>query len=226
MSARVYGYIRVSSRDQNLDRQRVALNEYGVEPKNIIEDKESGKDFKREGYLYLKNVLLREGDTLVVKELDRLGRNYVMIKEEWQELIKMGVNIEIIDMPLLNTSDKTTLEKTLISNIVLELLAYIGEQERVKIKQRQKEGIEAMPVLEVDGKKKKVSKKTNKAIGRPSAEYPPNWVEVYKRWKSSDKDIKITARRAMDELNLAKTTFYTLVRRFEKEGVGNKKNKD
>lgn len=217
ISKRVYGYIRVSSKEQNLERQRLALLNYGVDPALIIKDIQSGKDFKREGYLNLKQILLREGDTLVIKELDRLGRNYEMIKEEWSSLIKMGVNIEIIDMPILNTTDKGGLEKTFIANIVFELLAYVSEQERMKIKQRQKEGINAMPVIDIGGKKKRVSKKTNRVIGRPEAQYPKNWVEVYKRWTSEDKDIKITGRKAMQELNVPKTTFYTLVRRYEEE---------
>ncbi len=217
ISKRVYGYIRVSSKEQNLERQRLALLNYGVDPALIIKDIQSGKDFKREGYLNLKQTLLREGDTLVIKELDRLGRNYEMIKEEWSSLIKMGVNIEIIDMPILNTTDKGGLEKTFIANIVFELLAYVSEQERMKIKQRQKEGINAMPVIDIGGKKKRVSKKTNRVIGRPEAQYPKNWVEVYKRWTSEDKDIKITGRKAMQELNVPKTTFYTLVRRYEEE---------
>lgn len=217
MANRTYGYLRVSAKDQSTHRQRVALENYGVEASNIVEDKASGKDFNREGYLFLKNTLLREGDTLVIKELDRLGRNYEMIKEEWQDLIKMGVNIEIIDMPILNTTTKSSLEKNLIGNIVFELLAYISEQERLKTKQRQREGIDAMPEIEVRGKKKKVSAKTGNAVGRPDLEYPSNWVEVYKRWKSEDKDIKITGRRAMQELNLAKTSFYNLVRRYEEE---------
>ncbi|MCI6669008.1 MAG: recombinase family protein [Romboutsia timonensis] len=221
MSSRTYGYIRVSTKEQNLDRQRVALEDYGVEAKNIVEDKLSGKNFNREGYLYLKNTLLREGDTLVIKELDRLGRNYEMIKEEWSSLVEMGVNIEIIDMPILNTKEKSSLEKNLISNIVFEILAYISQQERDKIRQRQAEGIAAMPTAEIDGKLKKVSKKTMNPIGRPELSYPKNWVGVYKRWKSEDKDIKITARKAMQELNLAKTSFYNLVRRYEEE-VANK----
>lgn len=217
MSARAYGYMRVSSKEQSLDRQRIALEGYGIDSQNIVEDVISGKNFKREGYLYLKNTLLREGDTLVIKELDRLGRNYSMIKEEWQELIRRGINIEIIDMPLLNTTNKDSLEKNLISNIVFELLAYISEQERTKIRQRQMEGIASMPIQEIDGKKKRVSRKTNKPIGRPTAQYPTGWVGVYKRWKSDDKDIKITARKAMEELGIAKTTFYTLVKKYEKE---------
>lgn len=216
-SKRTYGYIRISHSDQCSQRQKVAMEEYGVDEKNIIIDEASGKDFNREGYMLLKNTLLREGDTLVIKELDRLGRNYEMIKDEWQDLIKMGVNIEIIDMPLLNTKNKGDLEKTLISNIVFELLAYISEQERLKIKQRQREGIDAMPIKEIRGKKKRVSNRTGNATGRPSLEYPQNWVEVYKRWTSKDKDIKITGRRAMQELNVPKTSFYNLVKRYEDE---------
>ena len=103
--ARTYGYARVSSTEQNLDRQIEALTEYGVDERNIITDKQSGKDFQRSGYLALKQQMLREGDTLVIKEMDRLGRDYEAIKNEWQELHRMGVDIVIIDTPILNTKE-------------------------------------------------------------------------------------------------------------------------
>ena len=114
--ARTYGYARVSSTEQNLDRQIEALTEYGVDERDIITDKQSGKDFQRSGYLALKQQMLREGDTLVIKEMDRLGRDYEAIKNEWQELQRMGVDIVIIDTPILNTKEKSDLEKSLICN--------------------------------------------------------------------------------------------------------------
>lgn len=193
-TGKVFGYARVSSREQNLDRQIEALREYGVEERDIISDKASGKDFNREGYKVLKNSMLREGDTLVVKELDRLGRNMKQIKEEWNELQKAGVDIVVIDTPLLNTKEKSDLEKTLISNIVFELLTYLAEKERQKIKARQEEGI-------------KIAKEQGKNLGRPKAEYPKEWDKVYAEWKANE----ISAKVAMETLQLKRTTFYKLV---------------
>lgn len=191
---RTYGYARVSSVEQNLDRQIEALTEYGVDMRDIIMDKQSGKDFHRSGYLILKQQMLREGDTLVIKEMDRLGRNYEAIKNEWQELQQMGVDIVVIDTPILNTKEKSCLEKSLICNIVFELLAYTAEKERQKIHTRQAEGI-------------KLAIQKGTAFGRPSVEVPLNFVEVTDRWKSG----QITAVEAMRELGLKKTTFYKLV---------------
>ena len=111
---RIYGYARVSSTEQNLDRQIEALLEYGVEERDIVTDKQSGKDFQRKGYLALKNQMLRPGDTLVIKEMDRLGRDYGAIKDEWLDIQRMGVDIVIIDTPILNTKEKSDLEKNMI----------------------------------------------------------------------------------------------------------------
>lgn len=193
--ARTYGYARVSSTEQNLDRQIEALTEYGVDERDIITDKQSGKDFQRSGYLALKQQMLREGDTLVIKEMDRLGRDYEAIKNEWQELQRMGVDIVIIDTPILNTKEKSDLEKSLICNIVFELLAYTAEKERRKIRTRQAEGI-------------KLALQKGAAFGRPSVEVPQNFAEVTDRWRSGE----ITAVEAMRLLGLKKTTFYKLVR--------------
>ena len=195
---KVYGYARVSSKEQNLDRQITALEGYGVD--KIITDKVSGKDFNREGYKALKDDLLRNGDTLVIKELDRLGRDMEQIKEEWRALEGKGINIVVIDNPLLNTEGKSDLEKTLISNIVFELLSYMAEKERAKIKQRQREGIEALK-----------NKNGGKGIGRPKAEYPKNFKEVYNSWKAKE----ITAVKAMELLELKKNTFYNLAKQYE-----------
>ncbi len=192
--ARTYGYARVSSTEQNLDRQIEALTEYGVDERDIITDKQSGKDFQRSGYLALKQQMLREGDTLVIKEMDRLGRDYEAIKNEWQELQRMGVDIVIIDTPILNTKEKSDLEKSLICNIVFELLAYTAEKERRKIRTRQAEGI-------------KLALQRGAAFGRPSVEVPQNFAEVTDRWRSGE----ITAVEAMRQLGLKKTTFYKLV---------------
>ncbi|MEN7752677.1 recombinase family protein, partial [Clostridioides difficile] len=142
--SKVYGYARVSTQEQSFDRQIQALEKYGVNSRDIVMEKQSGKDFNRPLYQNLKENMLRAGDTLVVKELDRLGRDMEMIKSEWQYLIDKGVNIIILDTPILNTSNKTNLEKSLISNIVFELLSYMAEKERLKIRQRQMEGIKAL----------------------------------------------------------------------------------
>ena len=156
MSNKIYGYARVSTKEQNLDRQIAELMKHVADERDIITDKASGKDFNRVGYMSLRDTLLRVGDTLVIKELDRLGRDMSMIKEEWNTLLKMGVDIIIIDTPMLNTKGKDTLEKTLISNIVFELLSYMAQKERDKIKSRQAEGIAILK-----------AKNNGKGIGRP-----------------------------------------------------------
>lgn len=198
---KIYAYARVSTKEQNLDRQMEAIHNYckenniELDERDRISEKQSGKDFNREGYLTLKNSLLRDGDTLIIKELDRLGRDMTMIKEEWQDLQRKGISIIVIDTPILNTVGKTDLEKTLISNIVFELLSYMAEKERLKIKQRQEEGISA-------------AKQKGVKFGRPGLEYPSNWNEVYEQWKAGE----ITAVKAMELTGLKKTSFYKLVK--------------
>ena len=199
-SSKLYGYARVSSKEQNLDRQIESLKDYGVNERDIITDKQSGKDFNREGYRTLKEQLLRSGDVLVIKELDRLGRNMAQIKEEWNDLQAKEINIVVIDTPILNTEGKSNLEKTLISNIVFELLSYMAEKERVKIKQRQAEGIAN-------------AKAKGKHLGRPRVEYPGNFKEVYDKWKAK----KITGVKAMELMNLKKNSFYNLIKKYEIE---------
>ena len=193
---RTYGYARVSSTEQNLDRQVEALLAYGVEERDIITDKQSGKDFQRSGYLALKNQMLRPGDTLVIKEMDRLGRDYSAIKDEWLDIQKMGVDIVIIDTPLLNTKEKSDLEKNLICSIVFELLAYTAEKERRKIRTRQAEGI-------------KLALDRGVKFGRPETTLPENYAKVIGLWQSGS----ITAVEAMRRLGLKKTTFYKLAGR-------------
>ena len=200
MNRKVYGYARVSSKEQNLDRQIKALENYGVDTRDIILDKQSGKNFDREGYLTLKNILLRPKDTLVITELDRLGRNMSMIKDEWNDLQKKQISIVVLDNPILNTEGKNDLEKNLISNLVFELLAYLAEKEREKIKKRQLEGIEALKI-----------RNGGKGIGRPAIGKPDNWNKVYNMWKEKE----ITAVAAMELLKLKKNTFYKLVKEHE-----------
>ena len=212
---KTYAYARVSTKEQNLERQLEAIHNYcdsnniQIDERDIIKEKLSGKDFNRKGYLTLKDNLLRSGDTLIIKELDRLGRDMTMIKEEWNDLQKNEVEIIVIDTPILNTVGKTDLEKTLIANIVFELLSYMAEKERTKIRQRQAEGIAAM---KTDENGKKISSKTKNYIGRPEIEYPVNWQEGYLKWKNGE----ITGVKAMALMNLKKNSFYNLVKRYEK----------
>lgn len=191
---RMYGYARVSHADMHLDRQLEALMAYGICERDIITDKCTGANFDRPGYTALKNQMLRAGDTLVIKELDRLGRDYERIKEEWRELRDMGVDIVIIDMPVLTTTDKSDLEKALIGNIIFELLAYTAEKERCRIKSRQAEGIKA-------GKDRGVK------FGRPVAVAPPGFDAECARWRNGEQ----TAVDTMKRLGLRRTTFYKLV---------------
>jgi DNA invertase Pin-like site-specific DNA recombinase len=197
MKTRTFGYARVSSTEQNLDRQIQALIEYGVCERDIITDKVSGKDFNRQGYNALKNQILRHSDILVIKELDRLGRNYEQMKIEWQELQQLGIDIVILDMPILNTKEKSNLEKALIANIVFELLAYTAEKERQKIKTRQREGIV-------------VAKNKGIKFGRPIIAVPTEFEAECKKWQ----DGKQSAVQTMKRLGLKRTTFYKLVQSY------------
>lgn len=207
MSIKTFGYVRVSSKEQNVDRQVEAIEEYCkennifLEERDIFIDKSSGKNFDRDGYRALKRCL-RQGDTLIIKELDRLARNMRQIKEEWQDLVRNGINIIVIDTPIINTVNKTDIEKALISNITFELLTYISEKERRKIKQRQAEGIA-------------IAKAKGKHLGRPRAKYPDNWKEIYTRWQKGE----IKAVEAMDLLELKKSTFYKLVKKYKEINI-------
>lgn len=192
---REYGYARVSSTEQHLDRQLTALSEYGIEDRHIITDKMSGKDFSRPGYQTLKNQLLRSGDVLVIKEFDRLGRDYEGIKSEWRDLRDMGIDIVVLDTPILSTADKSDLEKSLIANIVFELLAYQSTKERIKNKTRQAEGI-------VEAKKNGVK------FGRPQLEVPADFECEIEKWQAGEQ----TATETMEILGLKRTSFYKLVK--------------
>ncbi len=196
MNSRIYGYIRVSTQDQNEARQTEALKSAGVDERFIFLDKSSGKNFNRNEYQVLKRVL-REQDTLIIKSIDRLGRNYTEIIQEWKEITKdIKANIKVLDMPLLDTSVNTKdLTGTFIADLVLQILSYVAETERLNIKQRQAEGI-------------KIAKENGKHLGRPKAEFPSDFDNVYQSWK----DREITAKIAMEQLNLKRTTFYKLVK--------------
>lgn len=195
MKSKVFGYGRVSSKEQNEERQLVAFKDYGIEERDIYIDKQSGKDFDRKQYNVLKNVL-RENDLLVIKSIDRLGRNYNMIVDEWKDIVKnIKADIVVIDMPLLDTRNNKDLLGTFISDLVLQILSYVAEQERRFIKQRQKEGISN-------------AKSNGIKFGRPKIEKPSNYDDVIKLWKNK----KIKSKEAMEMLRLRSNTFYNLLK--------------
>ena len=196
MDSRTYYYARVSSKDQNLDRQISAFLALGASEREIITDKESGKDLDRAGYQALKNAMLRRGDTLVIKSLDRLSRNKSDIKNELQFFKDNGIRLKVIDLPTtmmdLPAGQEWVFE--MVNNILIEVLGTIAEQERATIKQRQAEGIEA-------------AKQKGKKLGRPALTFPANWNEVYVSWKAGE----ITAKTAMEQTDTKRTSFYKLV---------------
>ena len=189
--SRSYGYVRVSSREQNTDRQLIAMREYGVADEDIFTDKQSGKDFDRPAYRRLVRKL-KPGDTLVIKSIDRLGRNYDEILEQWRILTKKKcVAIVVLDMPLLDTSQGRDLTGTLIADIVLQLLSYVAQTEREFIRQRQAEGIAA-------------AKERGVIFGRPPLERPDEFYSIFHRWKQGE----ISMREAARCLGVARSTFY------------------
>ena len=195
MSNRTFGYARVSSKDQNEARQLKMFKDYGIDDRDIYIDKKSGKDFDREQYQLLKNIL-REDDLLVIQSIDRLGRNYEMIVNEWKDITKnIKADIVVLDMPLLDTRQKKDLLGTFINDLILGLLSYVAQTEREKIKVRQRQGID---IALAQGIK----------FGRPKINKPDNFDEVIARWKNKE----ITAREAMKLLNLKTNTFYNMVK--------------
>lgn len=213
----IYGYARVSTKDQNLARQLKDFAEMGIERRFVIIDEQSGKNFNRRGYNTLVGTeltapLLHEGDLLVIHSIDRMGRNYTEIQEQWKYITHtLKANIKVMDMPLLDTSiSKDSLDNKFIADLTLQILAYVAEKERQNINTRQRQGIDSMPVI--NGKR--VSSKTGKATGRPAAEFPEEWENHYSEWKSEN----ITAKKCMDDMALKRTTFYKLVKMWEKDG--------
>lgn len=204
---KIVGYARVSSKEQNLSRQLVALRKY-VADDMIVTDKASGKDLNRPGYSSLKVGIgkLTKGDTLYIKSLDRLSRDKDDIKKELEYFNSIGVRIKVIDLPTTMTDFGEGQEWiiTMVNNILIEVLSSIADNERKTIKQRQAEGIAAMKV--VNGKK--VSNRTGRPTGRPPMQKPDNWDEVINRWNSGE----ITAVSAIKLLNLKKSSFYNLVK--------------
>lgn len=186
-----YGYIRVSSKEQNEERQRIAMREYGILDENIFFDRQSGKNFQRAEYrnLFCK---LKQGDVLVVKSIDRLGRNYEEIQNQWRRITReKGVAIVVLDMPLLNTSHQRDLTQTLISDIVLQLLSYVAQTEREMIRQRQAEGIAAA-----------------KARGVRFGNRAKERTKEYERLKKEYLEGRISCRAAAKSLGISHTTFW------------------
>ena len=195
MDSRTYYYARVSTKDQNLDRQISAFIALGAQEREIITDKESGKDLERKGYQALKNAMLRRGDTLVIKSLDRLSRNKSDIKNELQFFKDNGIRLKVIDLPttMMELPQGQEWVFEMVNNILIEVLGTIAEQERATIKSRQAEGIEA-------------AKAKGKKLGRPALTFPANWNQVYASWKAGE----ITAKTAMAQTDTKRTSFYKL----------------
>ena len=191
MMQKIYGYIRVSTKEQNEDRQRIAMAEVGVEEKMIYMDKQSGKDFDRPRYRQMLRKL-KPGDLLYIKSIDRLGRNYEEILEQWRIITKeRQADIVVIDMPLLDTRRGKDLLGTFLSDIVLQLLSFVAENERVNIHQRQAEGIAAAKARGVH-------------FGRPEAALPDNYTEIRRRWEMRE----ISAKQAAIACGIGLSTFY------------------
>lgn len=205
MENKLYGYIRVSTREQNEDRQVRAMEEFGIQPANMICDKQSGKDFERPGYKRLLKKI-KPGDTLVIKSIDRLGRNYDEILDQWRIITKeKQAEVVVLDMPLLDTRKGKDLTGTLIADIVLQLLSYVAQTEREFIKQRQREGIEAAQARGVH-------------CGRTAMDRPENYEEVKNDWLKG----LISAREAGRILGISHTGFKKWVMRDAVDGTSAK----
>ncbi len=196
----IYGYVRVSSKDQNEDRQMIAMRACGVPEHHIYIDKQSGKDFNRPQYRALVREL-KEGDLLYLKSIDRLGRNYEEIIEQWQYLTKtLGIDIVVIDMPLLDTRRGKDVLGTFLSDIVLQVLSFTAENERENIRQRQAEGIAA-------------ARQRGVRFGRPEADLPEEFEEMCRKWKRNE----IRAEEAARRLGMSLNSFYYHARKFSEK---------
>jgi DNA invertase Pin-like site-specific DNA recombinase len=194
----IYGYIRVSSTDQNEDRQLVAIRSKGVSEKNIYTDKQSGKDFNRPKYQKMLR-RLKPGDLLYVLSIDRLGRNYEEIQEQWRILTKeKSVDICVLDMPLLDTRNGKDLMGTFIADLVLQILSFVAQNERENIRKRQAEGIAA-------------AKARGVKFGRPARPLPENFYEIYRTWQNK----KITLQQAAKTCDMPVGTFYSKAMRLK-----------
>ncbi len=196
MEQRTYYYARVSTKDQHLDRQIAAFQALGATERDIIIDKESGKDLARQGYQALKNAMLRRGDTLVVKSLDRLSRSKSDIRSELQFFKDNGIRLKVMDLPttMMDLPQGQEWVFEMVNNILIEVLGTMAEQERASIKRRQAEGIRA-------------AREKGIKFGRPALTFPANWNDVYTAWSAGD----ITAKKAMEMTGTKRTSFYKLV---------------
>lgn len=195
---KTYGYIRVSSRDQNEARQRIAFKEFEIPDKNIFMDKQSGKDFERPQYKKMVEKLKKD-DLLYIKSIDRLGRNYEEILEQWRILTKdKGIDIVVLDMPLLDTRRGKDLMGTFLSDIVLQVLSFVAENERANIRQRQAEGIAA-------------AKARGVRFGRAPLPLPENFYVVCQRWQEG----KLSGVNAAKECGMSKSTFYCRAKEYK-----------
>ena len=195
MEKKVVGYIRVSSMDQNEDRQMIELKKVGVKRENIYMDKQSGKDFNRPEYERMLKKL-KKGDLLYVLSIDRLGRNYEEIQNQWRILTKeIGIDICVIDMPLLDTRNGKDLMGTFIADLVLQILSFVAQSERENIRKRQEQGIAA-------------AKKRGVRFGRPEKTVPDDFDQIVKQWERKT----ITTDEALLRCNMSKSTFYRRLR--------------
>lgn len=203
MKTKKFGYVRVSSKDQNEGRQIAGMKEQGIEERDIFIDKQSGKDFNREKYKALKQCL-REGDILYIHSLDRFGRNKDEILNEWQEITKkIKADIIVLDMPLLDTTKFKDSMGSFISDLVLQILSWMAQEERERIRKRQREGID-------------VALQKGVQFGRPKAEPTEEFYKAYWKWKAGE----MTATAAIEEARMKRTTFYKLVKEIEAEEQG------
>ena len=201
----VYGYVRVSSKDQNEDRQVITMRDMQIPEENIFIDKQSGKDFNRPQYKRLLRKV-KANDLIYIKSIDRLGRNYGEILEQWKIITKdKGVDLYVIDMPILDTRREKNLLGTFISDLVLTLLSYVAENERTTIRQRQAEGIAAAKARGIH-------------FGRTPKPLPENFYKVYQQWKMK----KITIKEAAEQCGMPQTTFYEKAKKYEKSTIPNK----
>ena len=199
MKNKIFGYGRVSSKDQNEDRQIAEFKKLKIEDRDIFIDKKSGKDFDREQYNVLKTIL-REGDLLVIDSIDRLGRNYNMILEEWRDITKrIKADIKVIDMPLLDTTLHKDLLGTFVCDLVLQVLSFNAHKQRESINRNQRKGID-------------VAKAKGVKFGRPKIEKPQNFDIVVNMWKNKE----IKTKDAIKMLGLKPNTFYNMVKEFNK----------
>ncbi len=195
--SKVYGYVRVSSVEQNEDRQLLAMEKAGVAAGNIFMDKQSGKDFRRSDYERMVSKL-QKGDLIYIVSIDRLGRNYAEIQNHWRMLTKeIGIDICVIDMPLLDTRNGKDLMGTFIADLVLQILSFVAENERENIRKRQEQGIAA-------------AKKRGVRFGRPETLVPNNFGEIVKKWENG----QINFGEAIQECNMSQATFYRRLREY------------